>query len=45
MALVNFFHKNKSREETSQNNEKHIFHFRFWFPTRIYFSVSKMHIL
>ena len=33
----NFFHENKSRAETAQNNEKHIFYFNLRFPTLIHF--------
>ncbi len=39
------FHKNQSRAETTQNNEKLFFYFSLWFPTRIHFSVSKKQIL
>ncbi len=39
-----FFHKNKSRAETTQNNEKRLLYFSLRFPTRIHFSVSKMQI-
>ena len=45
MVLVEFFvHKNKSRAETTQNNEKRISYFSLRFPTRIHFWVSKMQI-
>ena len=36
-------HKNQSRAEITQNNEKRLFYFRF--STRIHFQVSKMQIL
>ena len=39
-----FSHKNRSRAETTQNNEKRLFYFSLRFPTRIHFWVSKMQI-